>query len=208
MVVGVAACPVGLLLPPVGQRVRLRVVGLVDEQEDVAVGGILQVDVVSLPECAQKPMPAHGGVSTRRRRCTVSAVDRLIRWSTALAVLGVAVVASVVSYEHAGALVRPDGESGLTGRLIPLTVDGLIYASSMVMLESARRGRRVPKPTRWLLGLGIVATLAANVTHGVGQGMLDSPLGGILAQPVQGVDIGNSVCGEPQFLAVRIQCSA
>ena len=28
----------------------------------------------------------------------------------------------------------------MDGRLVPLTVDGLIYASSMVMLDSARRG--------------------------------------------------------------------
>jgi hypothetical protein len=50
----------------------------------------------------------------------------VIRWSTALAVLGVAGIAAVVSYERASALVRSHGESGWTGRLIPLTVDGLI----------------------------------------------------------------------------------
>jgi hypothetical protein len=44
-------------------------------------------------------------------------------------------------------------------------VDGLIYASSMVMLDSARRKVPVPAPARWLLGLGIVATLAANVAR-------------------------------------------
>jgi len=44
---------------------------------------------------------------------------------------------------------------GLDGRVIPLTVDGLIYASSMAMLDSARRGARVPALARWLLGLGI-----------------------------------------------------
>ena len=101
----------------------------------------------------------------------MNAADRAIRWSTALAVLGVAVVAAVVSYEHASALVRAHGESGWTGRLIPLTMDGLIYASSMVMLDSARRGARVPALARWLLGLGIVATLAANVAHGLGHGL-------------------------------------
>ena len=67
------------------------------------------------------------------------AADRVIRWTTAGAVVGVAVVAAVASYEHAYALVRAHGEAGWTGRLIPLTVDGLIYASSMVMLDSARR---------------------------------------------------------------------
>jgi hypothetical protein len=76
----------------------------------------------------------------------VSAADRVIRWSTALAVLG---VAAVVSYEHASALVRAHGESSWTGRFIPLTVEGLIYASSMVMLDAARRGVRVPTLARW-----------------------------------------------------------
>jgi hypothetical protein len=47
-------------------------------------------------------------------------------------------------------------------------VDGLIYASSMVMLDSARRGIGVPALARWLLGVSIVATLAANVAHGLG----------------------------------------
>jgi hypothetical protein len=45
--------------------------------------------------------------------------------------------------------------------LIPLTVDGLIYASSMVLLESARRNIPVPVLARWLLALGILATLEA-----------------------------------------------
>jgi hypothetical protein len=101
----------------------------------------------------------------------MNAVDRVIRWSTALAVLGVAAVAAVASYEHAYDLVRAHGEAGWTARLIPLTVDGLIYASSMVMLDSARRAMPVPALARWLLGLGIAATLAANVAHGLGHGL-------------------------------------
>ena len=110
----------------------------------------------------------------------MNAADRIIRWSTALAVVGVAVVAAVVSYEHASHLVREHGESDWTGHLIPLTVDGLIYASSMVMLDSARRGARVPALARWLLGLGIVATLAANVAHGMGHGIIGA---GVAAWP-------------------------
>jgi hypothetical protein len=62
------------------------------------------------------------------------------------------------------------GETGWTAHLIPLTVDGLIWASSMVMLDSARRGVRVPVLARWLHGLGIAATLTANVAHGLGHG--------------------------------------
>jgi hypothetical protein len=67
----------------------------------------------------------------------VTAVGHVIRWSTAGAVVGVAAVAAVASYEHAYALVRAHGEAGWTGRLVPLTVDELIYASSMVMLVTA-----------------------------------------------------------------------
>jgi hypothetical protein len=78
-------------------------------------------------------MAAQCGILAGRRWCAVNAADRVIRWSTALAVLGVAVVAAVASYEHASALVRAHGESGWTGQVIPLTVDGLVYASSMVM---------------------------------------------------------------------------
>jgi hypothetical protein len=39
---------------------------------------------------------------------------------------GVAMIAAMVSYEHAYDLVRAHGEAGWTARLIPLTVDGLI----------------------------------------------------------------------------------
>jgi hypothetical protein len=100
----------------------------------------------------------------------MSGGDRVIRWSTAFAVLGVAAVAAVASYEHAYDLVRAHGEAGWTAHTVPLTVDGLIYASSIVTLDSARRKSPVPALARWLLGLGIAATLAANIAHGVGHG--------------------------------------
>lgn len=40
----------------------------------------------------------------------MSGADRIVRWSTALAVLCVAAVAAVASYEHAYDLVRAHGE--------------------------------------------------------------------------------------------------
>jgi hypothetical protein len=100
--------------------------------------------------------------------------DRMIRWTTAVAVIGIAAVAAVASYEHGYDLVRAHGEAGWTARLVPLTVDGLIYAGSMVMLDRARRKVPVPALARWLLGLGITATLAANVAHGLGHGRTDA----------------------------------
>ena len=106
----------------------------------------------------------------------MTTTEHVIRWSTAGAVLGVAAVAATASYEHAYDLVRMHGESGWTARMVPLTVDGLIYASSMVMLDSARRKTAIPALARWLLGLGIATTLAANVAHGLGHGLIGAAL--------------------------------
>lgn len=127
--------------------------------------------------CTKRPMLADVRVCPRRWWCAVTAAEHAVRWSTAGAVVGVAAVVAVASYEHAYALVRAHGEVGCTGRLVPLTVDALIYASSMVMLDSARRKTPVPALARWLLGLGVPATLAANVAQGLGHG----PVGAVVA---------------------------
>jgi hypothetical protein len=66
--------------------------------------------------------------------------------------------------------VRSHGESGLTARLLPFTVDGLIWAASIVVLDASRRRQRVPRLAAWRLGTGIVATVGANMAHGVGHG--------------------------------------
>ena len=92
-----------------------------------------------------------------------SGIDRAIRLSTAAAVLAVAGIAAYVSYWHAYAVVRAHGETGITARLEPATIDGLVYASSMVVLYAARHRVPVPCLARWLLGLGIAATLSANM---------------------------------------------
>ena len=104
-------------------------------------------------------------------------VDRAIRVSTAIAVLAVAGVAAYVSYWHAYAVVCAHGEIGVTARLEPGTIDGLVYASSMVNLYAARHRLPVPALARWLLALGIVATLAANMAQGWSHG----PVGAVIA---------------------------
>ena len=103
--------------------------------------------------------------------------DRLIRITTALAVVAVAVVAAVISYQHAYELVRSHGESGLTARLVPFTVDGLIWAASMVVLDASRRGQPVPRLAAWSLAAGICATVSANLAHGMGHG----PVGALVS---------------------------
>jgi Protein of unknown function (DUF2637) len=141
----------------------------------VSAGQVLMM-VCPRGDCTKKPMLAEVRVCPGRRWwCAVTAAEHVIRWSTAGVVVGVVAVAAVASYEHAYALVRAHGELGRTGRLVP--VDGLIYASSMVMLDSARRKTPVPVLARWLLGLGVAATLAANVAHGLGHG----PVGAMVA---------------------------
>jgi hypothetical protein len=99
-------------------------------------------------------------------------IDRAIRLSTAAAVLAVAGIAAYVSYWHADAVIRAHGESGITARLEPATIDGLVYASSMVVLYAARHRVRVPSLARWLLGLGIAATLMANMARGWSHGLV------------------------------------
>ncbi|WP_243723292.1 DUF2637 domain-containing protein [Actinomadura sp. 7K507] len=103
--------------------------------------------------------------------------DRLIRITTALAVVAVAVVAAVISYRHAYELVHSHGETGPTARLVPFTVDGLIWAASMVILDSSRRRQPAPPLAKWSLAVGIVATVGANVAHGASHG----PIGAIVS---------------------------
>jgi len=107
----------------------------------------------------------------------VAGVDQVIRISTAVAVLAVAGVAAYVSYWHAYAVVCAHGENGITARLEPATIDGLVYASSMVNLYAARHRLPVPALARWLLALGIIATLAANMAQGWSHG----PVGAVIA---------------------------
>jgi hypothetical protein len=56
----------------------------------------------------------------------------------------------------------------------------------MVMLDSARRKTPVPVLARWLLGLGIAATLAANVAHGLGQGPIGTAVAALPAVALVG----------------------
>jgi hypothetical protein len=81
--------------------------------------GDLSGGLAARTDCTKKPIPAHGGALAGQRQLAMNSVDRVIRWSTALAVVGVAAVDAVVSCEPAYALVREHGESGWTGRLTP-----------------------------------------------------------------------------------------
>jgi hypothetical protein len=103
--------------------------------------------------------------------------DRLIRITTALAVVAVAGVAAIISYQHAYELVTSHGETGITAHLLPFTVEGLIWAASMVVLDAGRRHHPVPPLAKWSLAVGIVATIGANLAHGLNHG----PIGALVS---------------------------
>jgi uncharacterized protein DUF2637 len=103
--------------------------------------------------------------------------DRLVRWSSILVVVLVALGAAFVSYRHAFELVHSHGEDGLAAAIGPATVDGMIYASGMVLLQAARYRLRPPRLAHAGLWLGIAATVGANVAHGIGHG----PIGALVS---------------------------
>ena len=108
---------------------------------------------------------------------TAGRADAVIRWVMATAVTAVAGVAAWTSYLHTVAVVVGHGEDTTTAALVPVTTDGLILAAGLVLLHCARSDRPAPDLARVLLALGIAATLAANVLHGIGHG----PVGAVIA---------------------------
>jgi hypothetical protein len=97
---------------------------------------------------------------------------RLARVLTGLAVLAVAVIAAAVSFAHIQSLALAHGYTADTARLLPLSVDGLIVASSLTLLTEARAHRDAPGLARFGLVLGIAGTLAANVAYGAHYGIV------------------------------------
>lgn len=98
--------------------------------------------------------------------------DQVIRFATAAVVCAVAAFAAVVSYSHIYGLGRAHGQDGTAARLLPLSVDGLILAASLVLLHEARNDRDAPPLARLMLWLGIGATIGANIAYGAGYGLL------------------------------------
>jgi len=158
------------------------------EEEPMSNPGFTRPDICSIgavasqgrfggAACGVRGADGHPLAGDDRHLPVASSIDRAIRLSTAAAVLAVAAIAAYVSYWHAYAVVRVHGETGITARLEPATIDGLVYASSMVVLYAARHRVPVPPLARWLLGAGIAATLTANMAQGWSHG----PVGAVVA---------------------------
>jgi hypothetical protein len=86
----------------------------------------------------------------------------LVRGVTVLAVVVVAVIAAVVSYSHMQQLADHAGEAWRSW-LIPLSIDGLVVAASMVLVTARRTGVGGGVLAWGALGTGVVASLAANM---------------------------------------------
>ncbi|GHE28723.1 hypothetical protein GCM10017673_34030 [Streptosporangium violaceochromogenes] len=96
----------------------------------------------------------------------------MIRVATTAVVALLAAVAAVVSYRHILEVVREHGETGWVAYLVPLTVDGLLVAASLTLLEAARR-RHTRHWLSWVaVAVGISLTLGANVLHGWKHGVI------------------------------------
>jgi len=85
-----------------------------------------------------------------------------VRWASAGAVVAVAFVAAVASYTHMLDLARHAGE-GWLALLLPISVDGLVVAGSTTMVVRRRKGHGGGWLAWLAVGLGIGASLAANV---------------------------------------------
>jgi hypothetical protein len=97
---------------------------------------------------------------------------------TAAAVLLVAAIAAVVSYMHVATLALHYGQPPLAAYLLPLSIDGMVATSSLVLLRSARAGVSAPWLARAGLVLAVLATLAANVASGLPTGWPGALLAG------------------------------
>ena len=84
------------------------------------------------------------------------------RTTTASVVL-LAAIAALVSYGHMHALAMEHGEGHLASALIPLSVDGMIVASSTSLLLDSRLGLRGGVLPWTLLITGAAASLATNI---------------------------------------------
>ena len=114
---------------------------------------------------AHRPAPAAPGPRVEpvpEPAAVPVAAPEWVRRVTTAAVLAVALVAAVASYEHMRALAELAGE-GWRSWLLPVSVDGLAVAASMTMLVRRRAGEKSGALAWSALLLGLGASLAANV---------------------------------------------
>jgi hypothetical protein len=83
----------------------------------------------------------------------------------AAAVLAVTGIAAVISYSHMQDWALANHEPGWRARLFPLSVDGAILASTLVLYADSRAGRRADKLAYFITLAGIAWSVGANIGH-------------------------------------------
>lgn len=105
-----------------------------------------------------------------------------LRWVVYLTAAAVAAFAFIVSYSHIYDLGRTHAQSGTAARLLPLSVDLLIVAASLVLFIQSRESRPDAWLARWMprlvLWAGIGGTMGANVAYGLPHGWLSAVISG------------------------------
>lgn len=108
----------------------------------------------------------------RRREGRARPDGLALRWNrlaiiAALPVAVVATIAGIVSYSHIAALGLRTHQGAADSHLLPLSVDGLIVAGSVILAARS--------PLGWLgVALGVGATLFANLQFGLPHGALSA----------------------------------
>jgi hypothetical protein len=97
--------------------------------------------------------------ATRGRRWT----PRTTAWLT---LAGVSVVAGVISYSHALAVVQAAGAGPVVAHAQPLLADLVILGASANLLDASRAGQRLPRPSIAAAITGGAVTLLMNVAAG------------------------------------------
>jgi hypothetical protein len=121
------------------------------------------VDVLDSPGAASDGQAAASeNLASPMPAPTAPALTPGVRLVTTLAVLAVAIVAAVVSFEHMRQLALTAGE-GWRAWLMPVSVDGLVLSASMVALTRRRAGQPVGALAWSALLLGLSASVAANI---------------------------------------------
>lgn len=159
-------------------------------------------------------------------------VDKLIIVSATLCVLAEIAINFVNSYGHIYILGHWYGEDGTDARLTPVGIDLFLFVMAEVNLFLARKKRYVEKVKRdgttklkpefrwprWLLGAGVVGTVAANGAYGFHWGWTGAIIamgsavllfftveGGMLLMRVAAEEAEKAKANEPQSFMLQPQ---
>jgi hypothetical protein len=88
-----------------------------------------------------------------------------VRLTSTLGAGVVAGIAAWASYSHMSEVALRVGERADVAYLVPLSVDGLLVVASAAMLDDKRVGRKPRLSARIAFGIGIAASVSANIAH-------------------------------------------